>query len=118
MLYENAAFSLVMTASGQSFIQSSMSAAGTKSRHASGLDAKISAEVSRASLGISREEANSIALQLYKLYSGDIEKRLIGKPFEEVYDIESVTPKKEWCDTYAAVKEELIGLGLPLDESV
>ncbi|OGO20968.1 MAG: hypothetical protein A2Z14_14740 [Chloroflexi bacterium RBG_16_48_8] len=115
MLYENAAFSLVTTVSGQSFIQSSMSAAGTQARHASGLDARISAEVSHAALGMSREQANQIAIELHEMYGADIQHRLIGKPFEEVYDVKSVQPTPEWKKMYEEVKLQLIDLGLPID---
>jgi len=112
MLYENSAFSLMTTVSGQSFIQSSMSAAGTKASHASGLDAKISAEVSHAALGMSREQANKIAIDLYKLYGPELENRHIGKPFEEVYDIDSVRPTHEWEETYRQVTLDLNDFGL------
>jgi methylamine--corrinoid protein Co-methyltransferase len=112
MLYENSAFSLMTTVSGQSFIQSSMSASGTAARHASGLDAKISAEVSRASLGLGREDANEIVAELHTRYGGEIENRHVGKPFEEVYDIENVQPTPEWKDTYERVKADLSDLGL------
>ena len=112
MLYENAAFAVMTTASGQSFIQSSMSASGTKARHASGLDAKMSAEASRAALGLSREEANQIVLDLYDLYGAEIEHRHVGKPFEEVYDLETVRPTPEWDDLYQQVEQDLNGLGL------
>jgi len=100
------------TVSGQSFIQSSMSAAGTKASHASGLDAKISAEVSHAALGMSREQANKIAIDLYKLYGPELENRHIGKPFEEVYDIDSVRPTHEWEETYRQVTLDLNDFGL------
>jgi methylamine--corrinoid protein Co-methyltransferase len=114
MLYENAAFSLATTVSGQSFIQASMSASGTRAGHASGLDAKISAEVSHAARGMSRKQADHIALELYRRYESDLEHRLVGKPFEEVYDVETIRPTPEWEDLYGQVKLELRDLGLSI----
>jgi hypothetical protein len=115
MLYENATHALATTASGQSYIQSSMSASGTHARHASGLDAKIVGEVSHASLGMSREQANEIARQLLALYEPVLDDQQIGQPFEQVYDLNTIRPTPEWQGMYDSVKEELIELGIPLD---
>ena len=44
-----------------------------------------------------------------------LEKKSIGRPFEEVYDIENVKPTTEWQGIYDEDREELIGLGMPVD---
>jgi hypothetical protein len=44
-----------------------------------------------------------------------LDKKPIGKPFEEVYDIDNVEPIPEWQGMYDEVRDELIGLGLPMD---
>jgi methylamine---corrinoid protein Co-methyltransferase len=115
MLRELAAHTIATISSGQSFVQASMTATGTHPRHASGLDAKFAGEVGHAALGMSREQANDIVIRLLESFEGDLEKRLIGKPFEEVYDLQTVQPTAEWLGTYAEVADELIGMGLPLD---
>ena len=117
MLYENAAFSVATTVSGQSFIQASMSAAGTHPHHASGLDAKICGEVAHATAysGMSRQEANLLVKRLYEFYHPYLEKHLSGQPFEEVYDLKTVRPTRHWQDTYDEVKRELVEMGIPLD---
>lgn len=115
LLYENATFAIVSTVSGHAFIQSSMSAGGTHARHASGLEARMSAEVSRAIAGMSRAEANRIVANLLPLYEARLKDRDIGQPFEEVYDPVSVKPAAEWLETYLDVKDELLQMGLPLD---
>jgi methylamine--corrinoid protein Co-methyltransferase len=117
MLYENAAFSVATTVSGQSFIQASMSAAGTHPHHASGLDAKICGEVAHATAlnGITRQEANVLVKRLYEIYQPDLEKHLPGQPFEEVYDLRTVRPTQQWQNTYDEVKSELVKMGIPLD---
>lgn len=117
MLYENAAFTIATTVSGQSFIQASMSASGTHAHHASGLDAKICGEISRAvsNKGIDREEANTLVKGLYDIYQPDLEKKITGQPFEEVYDVNTVRPTEAWQNTYDSVKEELVTMGIPLN---
>ena len=114
MLLENAAFAIAAAVSGISMITCSMSAGGTHARHASGLDAKICAEVARAMPGVSRHEANAIVSQLVSIYQPEIKTAPIGKPFEEVYDVQTVEPTAEWLGTYHSVEEELRSLGLRL----
>ena len=43
-----------------------------------------------------------------------MEKKPIGQPFEDVYDIEKVETTAAWQGTYDEVKGELISMGLPL----
>jgi methylamine--corrinoid protein Co-methyltransferase len=115
ILYENAAFSLAMTVSGQSVAEASHSAAGGRiPRHASGLDAKISAEVVHAAAGMSRRQANELVDRLLPLYQAELPKEPWGKPFEEVYDVDNVEPTPEWQGLYGEVCEELIKMGLPI----
>jgi methylamine--corrinoid protein Co-methyltransferase len=116
MLYENAAFVAATTVSGQSLMTSCHSASGGSiPRHASGLDSKICGEVTHAVRGMTRAEANEIVEQIIPLYVDDLEKKPIGKPFEEVYDIDKVEPTPEWQGMYDEVRDELIKMGLPLD---
>ena len=115
MLYENAAHAIAMTVSGQSFMQSSMSASGTHTKHGSGLDAKIVGEVSHAVLGMTREQGEQIVQALYKRYEATLDDQDVGKPFEDVYDVTTITPTPEWQGIYDQVVEELIDLGVPLD---
>ncbi len=116
MLYENAAFVAATTVSGQSLMTSCHSSSGGATpRHASGLDSKICGEVTHAVRGMSREEADEIVKQITPLYVDDLDKKPIGKPFEEVYDIDNVEPTPEWQGMYDEVREELMQLGLPLD---
>jgi methylamine--corrinoid protein Co-methyltransferase len=119
MLYENAAFVAATTVSGQSLMTSCHSSSGGATpRHASGLDSKICGEVTHAVRGMTRKEANEIVKQIVPLYVDDLDKKPIGKPFEEVYDVNKVEPTPEWQGMYDEVREELIKLGLPLDRLV
>ncbi len=115
MLYENAAFALMSAASGVSELLASHSAGGGVPRHGSGLDARICAEVVRTMPGLTRERANELVSKIVPLYQVDLERKPIGKPFEEVYDLEKIQPSPEWQGIYDEVKEELIAMALPLD---
>jgi methylamine--corrinoid protein Co-methyltransferase len=116
MLYENAAFVTAMNVSGQSVMTSCHSASGGATpRHASGLDSKICGEVSHAVRGMSRGEANELVRQIVPLYIRELDKKPIGKPFDQVYDIETIEPTAEWQGMYDDVRNDLIKLGLPLD---
>jgi methylamine--corrinoid protein Co-methyltransferase len=112
MLLENAAISITGTVSGVSMIAASMSATGTHARHASGLDAKICGETAHAAEGMSREQANEILTKIVPQYESDLENKPIGKPFEEVYNLDTIKPLPEWQTTYDEVKEDLRTLGV------
>jgi methylamine--corrinoid protein Co-methyltransferase len=115
MLYENSAFSLATTVSGQALLEASHSAGGNVPRHVSGLDAKICGEVAYASRGMSREEANQLVKQLIAIYEPQLTTQPIGRPFEQVYDIEKIMPTAEWQGIYDEVWNDLIKMGLSLD---
>jgi methylamine--corrinoid protein Co-methyltransferase len=115
MLYENAAFTIATTVSGQSMIEASHSAGGNVPRHVSGLDAKICGEVAYAVRGMSREHANDLVTRLIAIYEPQLNTQPIGKPFDEVYDLQTIQPTSEWQGTYDEVRNELIKMGLPLD---
>jgi methylamine--corrinoid protein Co-methyltransferase len=115
IIYENAAFALMALSSGASELLASHSAGGAVPRHGSGLDARICVEVARTMSGITREEANQLLNKIVPLYVDDLEKKPVGKPFEEVYDLDSIEPTPDWQGTYDSVREQLIKAGLLLD---
>jgi methylamine--corrinoid protein Co-methyltransferase len=115
MLYEIAAYSIATTVSGQSLIEASHSAGGHVPRHVSGLDARLCGEVTHAVAGMSRQDADELVRRLMAIYEPDLDTKPIGRPFEEVYDVEKVKPTPEWQGMYEEVHDELIAMGLPLD---
>jgi len=119
MLYENAAFVIATTTSGQSLMASCHSSSGGATpKHASGLDSKICGEITHASRGMSRKEANEFVKQIVPLYIDDLPNNPIGKPFNEVYDMDKIEPTAEWQGMYDEVRNNLIKMGLPLDRLV
>jgi methylamine--corrinoid protein Co-methyltransferase len=59
-----------------------------------------------------REQANEIVKKLAGLYEPTLEEKPIGRPFDEVYDVERIRPTPEWQGMYDEVKNELVQLGL------
>ena len=120
MLYENAAFHLANTVSGQGVATGAHSAGGAVPRHASGLDAKIFAEVVHALRysGMDRSQANDLVKELLVKYESTLDLMPRGKPFEEVYNLDTVEPTPEWQGMYDEVRDELIEMGIPLDRLV
>jgi len=114
MLLENSALTIAATVSGISMLACSQSASGVNPKHASGLDAKICAEVARAACSLSRQDANDVVGQLVSMYEPDLTCRPIGKPFEEVYDVDTVEPKAEWLEVYNLVKDKIRQMGVKI----
>lgn len=112
LLYEVAATAMMATASGACALIGPRSAVGTEPGHVSGLEARFGAEVAHATAGMSRKDANAIAMRLVEKYKADLDRRPVGKHFREVYDVERVTPKPEWVAVYEEVKQELRAMGL------
>jgi methylamine--corrinoid protein Co-methyltransferase len=90
------------------------STGGNMVDHHTGLEAGFQGEVAIAATnsGITREKANEIALQLLPLYKDTFKAPKLGKPFNELYDVRSVTPKPEWRDCYCRAKDTLSKLGI------
>ena len=118
VLYEQAAYAASMVASGVSQLETSHSAGGAVPRHVSGLEAKLCGEVARVVRGITRDEADGYVKRLFALYGPDLDTKPIGRPFEEVYNVDNVEPTVDWQATYDEVRAELITMGLPLDSLV
>ncbi len=90
------------------------STGGNMVDHHTGLEAGFQGEVAIAATrsGITREKANEIALKLLPLYQDTFKAPKLGKPFNELYDLKTITPTQEWQDCYRRAKETLTKLGL------
>ena len=102
---------------GISILEGIQSAAGRIEGHVTGLEAKFLAQVGRASVGLTRAEADPLVRKLVPLYA-DKQKlgvAMAGKPFQEAYDVETVQPRPEWQAMYeesCQEMEDLLGLSL------
>lgn len=113
VLWEIAAASLASTVSG--LHQGGVGATGgSKEDHTSGLENRFNAQVAHSSLGMSREEANGFVLEFLSHYEEAHKDPPAGKPFPEIYDMETLEPRDEWLDIYHRVSEEIVKSGLDI----
>jgi methylamine--corrinoid protein Co-methyltransferase len=85
-----------------------------KPTQGSGLEPKFQGEVAKAAARLKREDANEIVKALLSRYEHKIHSAPQGNGFEELYDLKTITPRKEYLEIYLRVKRELQDLGLPL----
>ena len=116
LLYEVAANSIVVTVCGGHL--EGIGAANGNAPHGTGLEIRLMAEVGKAvaKQKMTRAQANEIALKLLEKYEHVFQKEggNMGVPFNQAYDMETITPLPEWEKMYEEVKAELIGMGLAL----
>jgi hypothetical protein len=78
--------------------------------------ARLFAEVGQAAAKLSRAQAASIVEALYEKYKDKLTfaEAPKGQPFEELYDLNTLTPTPAHQALYDEVKEELVRTGVPL----
>jgi methylamine--corrinoid protein Co-methyltransferase len=85
--------------------------------HNSGLMGRLFAEIGHAATKLTREQANVLVKTLHEGYKDKLDYAVApkGKPFNELYDMQTLKPTPEHQGHYDEAKEKLISLGLPLD---
>jgi methylamine--corrinoid protein Co-methyltransferase len=82
----------------------------------SGLENRFWGEVGHAMAGVKRDFANSLAKEMLARYENKITRDSDGGPvghtFDEIYDLNTLVPKKEFIEVYEKVKKDLEDLGL------
>jgi methylamine--corrinoid protein Co-methyltransferase len=82
----------------------------------SGLENRFWGEVGQAMAGVKRDFANSLAEEMLRKYENKVTKDSDGGPpghtFDEIYDLNTLTPRKNFLEIYEKVKGELEDLGL------
>jgi methylamine--corrinoid protein Co-methyltransferase len=81
-------------------------AVGIETAHCTGLEARFLAQVTHAAEQLSREEANRIVQSLTQKYADDQKTKPVGKPFDQLYDVQKVKPLPEWQNLYVEVCQE------------
>jgi len=114
LLYECAAFTTLCTVSGISRILGPRSACGTVQDHVSGLEARFNGQVAIAASHLNREQADELVQRSLSCYEDLQDKKPVGKPFQEVYDLKTIQPTKEWLELYDEVLKEVSAWGLPI----
>ncbi len=88
---------------------------GSREDHTSGLENRFNAQVAHASLGLSRQEANECVLEMLSHYEETHMSPPEGRPFAELYDVDTLEPTSEWADIYGQVSAALAQMGLDMD---
>ena len=114
LLYETAALAVSATVSGTCALLGPRSAAGAYPGHISPLESRFMAETAHAAEGMSRTDADRIVRALFEKYRTDLDKRPVGRTFEEVYDLRTLQPNADWESMAQDVKTELAAMGLSL----
>ena len=116
-MYEIAALATSVVPSG-SHVAGPRPADPKFDNHNSPLMARFLGEVAHAASKFKLETANEIAKTLYEKYKDklDFEVAPVGKPFEELYDINTLKPRPEHYKQYQEVKMELADMGFEFEE--
>lgn len=115
LMYESAVAMINLAASGAAGYLGPRTAGTKYANHITPLDCKWCGEVLKAAAGMTRKKANEIVKVLIPKYENDLREPNIGRSFKDCYDLDTLTPTKEWHDLYLKIKQELIDMELPLD---
>jgi len=107
IFYETGALAVAGTVAGCSYIDASQSAAGTHTAHASPLEVKFVAKLAHATEGMSRKDAAPLVVWMVDKYKDIQANALVGKPFQELHDLETLDPTLEWNRMYLKAIEEV-----------
>jgi hypothetical protein len=113
VFYEAACHALVSTVNSWHLWE--IGAARNKHRNrTTPLEARIAMEVGHAvaGQGMTREEANDIALRLLSIYEEQAATAPLGKEYQECYDVATALPTQEHFDMYRKIKDELSNMGI------
>lgn len=110
---ETACHALVSTVTGWDLWE--MASARNKYRNrATPLEARLGAEVGHAVArqGMTREQANELALKLLAQYEDQAADAPMGSEYQECYDVAKAVPTQEHYDMYRQIKDELAQMGI------
>ncbi|MEM2896032.1 MAG: monomethylamine:corrinoid methyltransferase [Candidatus Bathyarchaeia archaeon] len=112
MLYEIASATIAHTVSGLHVMHGCRKARLTKPNHCTPLEPAFEAEVAYASAKLKREDANEIVKSILGKYERHIQDAPEGSSFNELFDIDTLTPKSSYILTLNSVKSFLQDSGL------
>ena len=114
LLYEIAAYQLATVTSGVEIATGVQTATGRHEAHCSPLEVRFLTKVAHAAEKMTRQEVDPLVKKLIAFYKDGQKENKIGKPFNEVYNLETLEPTPTWQNTYEEVIKEMEGLGLSL----
>jgi hypothetical protein len=113
LFYETACHAMVSTVTGWHLWE--MASTRNKFRNrATPLEARLGMEVGHAVArqGMTRDQANEIALKLLSKYEANAADAPKGVEYQECYDVAKANPTQEHYDMYSKVKDEVAELGV------
>ena len=114
LLYESLVGMTNIAVSGTSNCVGVRSAGGRLTNYLTPLENQFAGEVYKAAAGMSREQGNEIANRFIPRYEEVLATPPDGRPFQELYNLDTLEPIAEWRQMYEEVKAEAIAAGLPL----
>ncbi|MBW2122169.1 MAG: monomethylamine:corrinoid methyltransferase [Deltaproteobacteria bacterium] len=113
IFYEAACFAVVSTVSGW-HLWGIGSARNKYRNRATPMEARLAMEVGHAVArqGMTREEANRLALRLLEKYQDSAATAPMGKEYQQCYDVATALPTREHFDMYRRAKQELAAMGI------
>jgi methylamine--corrinoid protein Co-methyltransferase len=115
LLYEITASIATAACSGTSMSTSPRTAGGRLTDYVTPLECRFSAEVAHSASSLAPADVNEIVKQLLPCYEDTIKTPDLGRSFQDLYDLKTLTPIEEWENIYLRVKKEVTELGIPLD---
>ena len=79
----------------------------------SGIELRMLGETTRAVTGMSRKQANEIAVKCLEKYEPTLGNPPKGKPMQELYDFKKLKVGDEWLGMFEEVKAEIKSWGMP-----
>jgi len=107
IFYESGALTLAAVVSGAALIDCVQSATGNNQMYATPLEARFCGELAHAVEGMTRKDADPIVTWFVEKYKHTQGEDLIGQPFTELYDLDTLQPIPEWYREYENVCKEI-----------
>lgn len=111
--YEAAAYILCATTSGAPSVQTPHPAKAVKIDGITPVEAKFGVEMVKASVNLSRKEANEIVLKLLDKYEAKLDNPPTGSIYQDCCDVTTGRPGGKYMRLYNEIKDELDGIGIP-----
>jgi hypothetical protein len=112
--YEAAAFVISSVASGYGGVQTVHPAKAVMEDGVTPLEAQFCAELTHNISSTKADRANELVKLLLEKYEDQVAIAPQGKRYQECYDLISGKPADEYRKLFEEVKDELVGLGIPM----
>ncbi len=116
LLLESAVGNLVCGVSGASGGFGPYSSGGIKVDYVTPLETIFCADMLRAGARMTRKQVNDICKELIPRYEKNLFDPPAGQSIRECYDLKTMQPNDDWHALYTRVRQELVAMGVKLDD--